>query len=81
MNIRQRKKRAREINNWYKGKKIYEYDCPYCSWCALDDEEYRYHNIISQSFGHPEYYGYIEWDVEVTCPYCKTKFIYSDANM
>ena len=81
MNKRQRKKRARKINGWYKGKVINDYNCPYCSWCALNDEYYEHHKLLTLRRGHPEYSGYIEWDVEATCPYCKTKFRYSNANM
>lgn len=78
MNKRQRKKLARIRNDWYKGKKLYENNCPCCSWDALEDEEWKHHKILYSSC---DYWGYIYWDFEVTCPYCKTRFEYSDSNM
>lgn len=78
MNKRQRKKKARIYNDWYKGKNINSYDCPCCSWCALHDEELKYHKIL---FEDRDYWGKIDWNFEVKCPYCRTKFEYWDSNM
>ena len=81
MKKRQRKKRARVENDWYKNKELSEWDCPTCSWCALDDEEWKHHKVLHTSYGYADYYGYKEWDLEVKCPCCGTKFVYCDSNM
>lgn len=78
MKVRLRKKLARINNDWYKGKIINDYDCPYCSWCALDDEEMIHHKTLSTD---RDYFGKIDWDFEVKCPHCGTKFEYSDSSM
>lgn len=78
MNKRQRKKIARIKNDWFKGKKTYEYDCPCCSWSALNDDEFKYHKTLSQ---HQYYTGQTNYDFEVKCPCCGIKFQYSDSNM
>ena len=78
MNRRQRKKIARINNDWNKDKTIYDYDCPCCSWRALNDDELRYHKILHED---KDYWGKIDWDFEVKCPCCGTKFEYSDSNM
>lgn len=81
MNKRQRKKRARIENNWYKNKEIHSYDCPTCGWCALADENLNYHKVVNTRYGHPEFFGYKEWILEARCPCCGTVFEYTDSNM
>jgi len=78
MNKRQQRKIARIENYWYKGKRINEYDCPYCSWCALNDDEFKHHKTLSEK---RDYWGKIDWEFEVKCPWCKTVFEYWDSNM
>lgn len=78
MNKRQRKKIARIENNWYKEKGIEDYDCPCCSWCALNDEEMKYHKKLTTE---RSYLGRIDWEFEVKCPYCNTVFSYWDSNV
>lgn len=78
MNKSQRKKIARIENYWYTGKKIMDWECPYCSWNALNDEEMKYHKTLCED---RDYHGRIDWDFEVKCPYCKTVFEYSDSSM
>ena len=78
MKIRQRKKIARIKNNWYKGKEIKDYDCPCCSWCALYDDEMKYHKTLSRE---TDYWGKTDFEFEVKCPHCKTTFVYWDSNM
>ena len=71
MKKRLRKKIARIENDWYKGKELDDWDCPYCSWCALNDDELRHQKILSEE---RDYFGKIDWDIEAKCPYCKTIF-------
>lgn len=54
--------------------------CPNCGWDALDDWEHSCHKILRKEHTYNDCGSSIDYVFEVKCPWCGTKFEYSDSS-